>query len=133
MRSPALSSRDEAIRRVAFWAAMLTGVALVSLQFGCAQPQASVSTAGFPHASRRVEPVIEPAANPGLSTEAASKEEKASLYWTSPRPVERPISRANSLNVRSEWSRNTRLVELSRLTAQAAGKPLFTADVEAAK
>ena len=52
MRSSPLSSRNEAIRRALFWAAMLTGAALVGSQFGCDRPQTTSTAAGFPHASR---------------------------------------------------------------------------------
>ena len=47
-----MSSRDAAIRRVLFWIAMLTGAALVSLQFACDRPQTSPAMAGFAHAGR---------------------------------------------------------------------------------
>jgi len=47
-----LSPRDAAIRRVLYWTALLTGVALVGSQFGCDQPRSMPSSAGFPHAGR---------------------------------------------------------------------------------
>ena len=52
MRSSTLSARDAVIRRVAFWAALLAGAALVGSQFGCVRPQTTPSSAGFPHANR---------------------------------------------------------------------------------
>ena len=47
-----MSPRDAAIRRVLYWTALLTGVALVGSQFGCDQPRSMPSSAGFPHAGR---------------------------------------------------------------------------------
>ena len=52
MRSSPLISRNEAIRQALFWAAMLTGAALVGSQFACDRPQTTSTAAGFPHASR---------------------------------------------------------------------------------
>ena len=47
-----MNSRNAVIRRVAFWAALLAGAALVGSQFGCVRSQTTPSTAGFPHAGR---------------------------------------------------------------------------------
>jgi hypothetical protein len=49
-----LNFRDETLRRAIYWVALVTGLALVGSQFGCTRPLATLSTSGFPHASRSI-------------------------------------------------------------------------------
>jgi len=57
-----LGTREDVIRRIGFWAAVLTGVVLVGSQFSCSRPETTLSAPGFRHASRRVASPVKPAA-----------------------------------------------------------------------
>src|ERR1035438_4709153 len=73
MRSSTLNSQDAVIRRVLYWTALLAGVGLVSLQFGCDRPQATPFATGFPHASRW--PVRQPESRAARSSPSGSNTE----------------------------------------------------------
>jgi hypothetical protein len=81
---------------------MLTGAVLVGLQFGCDQPQTTLSAPGFPHASRQsgrpteAAPIEAPpsGSNPGGAAQAAMVE----IRWIQPRSVVKKAPGAPTLN-----------------------------------
>lgn len=89
-----MNAHAATLRRTSFWFAMLTGAALVGMQFGCIGPPSILAAPGFPRASRRIEPKPEEAMKGKLPREEASPEAKASMYWT--RTKVSPVSGATS-------------------------------------
>ena len=97
-----MNSQNEAIRRVALWAALMTtAVALVGLQFGCDRPATTLSAPGFPHASRQNRPdeTIVLAATPAggmssLATAPATTQAKLDIHWIEPRSPEKSSAQA---------------------------------------
>lgn len=81
-----MSSRDAVVRRVAFWAALLAGAALVGSQFGCDRPQATPSSAGFPHAGRW------PLQQEGPSASGTAAEVDRLNWWIPPGAPEKQLS-----------------------------------------
>ena len=82
-------SQPETIRRVVFWAALLTtGVALVGMQFGCNRPSTTLSAPGFRHASRQFRPdEATPSRAADQAPGASAKQVKFVIRWIEPREV----------------------------------------------
>ncbi len=67
-------------RQVLYAAALTTGIALMGMLAGCAQPQSKLSAPGFPHASRRYVPSPEPTL------------ERVSTGWSESRPAVKKVA-----------------------------------------
>lgn len=106
--------QDEVIRRVVYAVAMLTGVVLVSMQFGCSRPEANAGFSGFHHASRwsnqasrGSKPTPDKVQVDDRSSQTVSADPKTSLYWTSPRRTSTQSRLANLQPAQPEGELNT--------------------------
>jgi len=106
-----LSTRDAVIQRIGFWAAVLTGLALVGSQFACVKPQALLSTAGFPHASRPARSTAGSATPLGLPAAEAAMDLRASIHWTSPRFAQYQATQTLPAKDRAEGRSQARATE----------------------
>lgn len=102
-----MNAHDAITRRIGFWFAMLTGIVLVGMQFSCLGPQTILAAPGFPRASRRIDPQVEAMAT-STPLEDQSKEVRASMYWTSPKPVTKPVTQVAYTKVPPALSRTAR-------------------------
>jgi hypothetical protein len=131
-RSLPLRSQDEVIRRVVYAVAMLVGVVLFSMQFGCSQPRTFAGFSGFPHAtwwSTSRQPAALTDGQPGPTVTA---ELKTSLKWTSPRWTSARSRQANRQNTQPEGSPSQWTLEWVLLAANVAGSPPFSANADPA-
>jgi hypothetical protein len=67
---------------------MLSGIVLVSMQFGCVRAQTTTSAAGFTHAGRWPKP------SEVISTDATSTEVASINWWVQPRKSAKPVAPA---------------------------------------
>jgi hypothetical protein len=83
-------------RQILYAAALTTGIALMGILAGCARPESALAAPGFPHASRRAMPTMEPTteraslAGPGLrpSAKAVSQAALFEAMWLQPQAGE---------------------------------------------
>lgn len=120
-----MNAHDAIARRIAFWSAMLTGLVLVGLQFGCLRSQTILAAPGFTRASRRIDPQADATLNANVSTPAQTKETAASLYWTSPQTNARPITRVAFIKAPPDASLTPGKGEPISPTARGAVQPRF--------
>ncbi len=105
-----MSTRDAVIRRIGFWAAVLTGVALVGSQFACANPQSLLAAPGFPRASRLTGAPTTPAAHPNLADAEVGVVMSASEFWTASQSDQNAGARMPPENHPSQGSTQTRVI-----------------------
>jgi len=105
-----LNTRDAVIRRTGFWAAVLTGVALVGSQFACAKPQSLLAAPGFPRASRFTGAPTTPSAHPNLADREVVAVMSASAFWTASRSDRSVEARTSPENHPSEGITQTRVI-----------------------
>ena len=105
-----MSTRDAVIRRIGFWAAVLTGVALVGSQFACVSPQSLLAAPGFPRASRSTGAPTTPEAHPNLVDREVVAVMNASAFWTAPQSDRSAGARTSPENHPSEGITPTRVI-----------------------
>ena len=123
MRSSTLSSQDAVVRRVAFWAALLAGAALVGSQFGCDKPQVMPSSAGFPHASRWP-------SQQGDTPRGRAAEAEALNWWVQPGDPEKQGTQVLIQNVHGKGILDAGTLRPIQNAPQPKGKSVPVGSVE---
>ena len=106
-----MSTHTAVIRRIGFWAAVLTGVALVGSQFACSQPQSLLAAPGFPHASRAAGSLSASAARESQPAPEVGVGGSAAAFWAPLRSARYEVARRQSLKARPEGSTETRATQ----------------------
>lgn len=127
-----MSFRNETLRRVVYALAMLTGVALVGMQFGCAQPLTTLRASRFPCAGRWIEPEAKSKAEVRLILSGDAIPPTPTIYWTTPRAAPGQNHRVALLEAKAEGQISPSAFDLSHPPLLVMDRPPPIADANAA-